>query len=237
MHSRKRTEQNRIILKSLVKCLEFCGRQGIALRGHRDDDTSSSFNKGNFKYLLDFRVDVGDTTLQYRMKNCKKNASYTSTIAQNDLLLCIKEMIQNVIVQEVKSQRIGAYNGFQCDDVSDASTWEQLRLVLRYTVNNKPMQRLLEFIPCESITGEALCQHIIGAGLGVRLCWSQTMYGAGNMIGRQKGCAAIFAKHTPRAVDHCCSSHDLALGKSCKLKKVHVMLESLKELGIFFKYE
>ena len=98
-----------------MKCLELCGRQGNALRGHRDDDTSSSFNKGNFKYLLDFRVDAGDTTLRYHVKHCKKNASYTSKTAQNDLLLFIKEMIQNVIVQEVKIQRIGAYYGFQCD--------------------------------------------------------------------------------------------------------------------------
>ena len=24
-------------LRSIIKCLEFCGRQGIGLRGHRDD--------------------------------------------------------------------------------------------------------------------------------------------------------------------------------------------------------
>ena len=104
------------------------------------------------------------------------------------------------------------------------------------------MERLLEFIPCESITGEALCQHIAesltGAGLDVRLCWSQTMDGAGNMAGRHKGCSARFAKHATRAVHHYCSSHDLnlVLGKGCKLKEVHMMLETLNELGIFFKY-
>ena len=73
--------------------------------------------------------------------------------------------------------------------------------MLRYTVNNKQVEHLLEFVPCESITGEALCQHIveslIGAGLNVRLCQSQTMDGAGNMAGRHKGCAARFAKHAP----------------------------------------
>ena len=74
--------------------------------------------------MPDFRVDAGDTTLRYHVKNCKKNASYTSKTDQNDPLLCIKEIIQNVIVQEVKSQRIGAYYGFQYDEVSDTSNWD-----------------------------------------------------------------------------------------------------------------
>ena len=36
----KRVRTNREVLRNLIKCLEFCGRQGIALRGHRDDDTT-----------------------------------------------------------------------------------------------------------------------------------------------------------------------------------------------------
>ena len=81
--------------------------------------------------------------------------------------------------------------------------------MLRYTVNNKPVERLLELIPCEHIV-----ELLTGA---VRICRCQTMDGAGNMAGRQTGCAALFAKHASRAVHHCCSSHDLnlALGKSC----------------------
>ena len=78
------------------------------------------------------------------------------------------------------------------------------------------MERLLEFIPCESITGEALCQHIVesltGAGLDVRLCQSQTMDGAGNMARR----------HFLPSTRHYCSSHDLnlALGNSCKMLEI-----------------
>jgi hypothetical protein len=53
------------------------------------------------------------------------------------------------------------------------------------------------------------------------------MDGAGNMAGKQKGSAARFTNQYPRAVYHC---------KSCNVKEVHVMLCSLKELGIFFKY-
>ena len=47
------------------------------------------------------------------------------------------------------------------------------------------MEQLLEFIPCDCTTGEALCHNAIealtGVGLDVKLCRSQTMDGAGNM--------------------------------------------------------
>ena len=45
-------EENREILMSIIKSLEFCGRQGIGFRGHKDDNTTSSFNNGKFKELL-----------------------------------------------------------------------------------------------------------------------------------------------------------------------------------------
>ena len=54
-------EKNRRFLTSIVKCLEFCGRQGLALRGHRDDSTAPGIRQqGTFKDLLDFCVDAGD---------------------------------------------------------------------------------------------------------------------------------------------------------------------------------
>ena len=52
----KKFEENREILTSIIKCLEFCGRQGIGLRGHRDGNTTSSFNNGSFKEVLEFRA-------------------------------------------------------------------------------------------------------------------------------------------------------------------------------------
>ena len=83
----ERISKNREILKSIVKSVVFCGRQGISLRGHRDDDTITSLIKGNFKALLQFRCESGDLTLKDHLENCAKNASYTSKNPQNDLIL------------------------------------------------------------------------------------------------------------------------------------------------------
>ena len=62
--SQKLVNRNRSVLTSIIKCLEMCGRQGIALRGHRDDSTSDDINKGKFRALVDFRIESGDTVLK-----------------------------------------------------------------------------------------------------------------------------------------------------------------------------
>ena len=86
------------------------------------------------------------------------------------------------------------------------------------------MERLVEFIACDYITGEALCDSILDSltnvGLDPYNCRSQTMDCAGNMAGVNRGCATRPKQHSPRAVHHYCSSHDLnlVLCTSCSLK-------------------
>jgi hypothetical protein len=59
---------------------------------------------------------------------------------------------------------------------------------------------------------------------------------AGNMPGKYNGCAAKFREPFSKAVYHYCSSHDLnlVLCKSSQVKEIHIMLEALKQLRIFF---
>ena len=46
--------ENRQYLKNIVETLVFIGRQGISLRGHREN--KESLNKGNFLELLMFHA-------------------------------------------------------------------------------------------------------------------------------------------------------------------------------------
>lgn len=63
-------QKNRNILVSLVETIAFCGRQNIALRGHRNEDKShacskeESGNPGNFLALVKFRMECGDEVLK-----------------------------------------------------------------------------------------------------------------------------------------------------------------------------
>lgn len=66
---RKEIEENRKRIIPIIKTVLFCGRQGIAERGYKDDelvrsDEGEILNDGNFRQLLRFRVASGDQDLQ-----------------------------------------------------------------------------------------------------------------------------------------------------------------------------
>lgn len=82
-----RVSINRQILASIVKTIVFCGQQNIALRGHRDNATDLEKalypeNHGNFRALLQFRIDAGDSILGEHFATACRNATYTSSNIQ-----------------------------------------------------------------------------------------------------------------------------------------------------------
>ena len=81
--------RNRSILISIAKCIKFCARQGIALRGHRDDSTSPALNQGNFRALIAFRAET-DAVLASHPKTVDKNATFVSKTLQIRSLVFLK---------------------------------------------------------------------------------------------------------------------------------------------------
>ena len=69
---------NRLKLLSILKTIVFCGRQHTPLRGH-----SHLSNPGNFRALIDFHIDAGDTVLADHFKTAPSNAQYISPQIQN----------------------------------------------------------------------------------------------------------------------------------------------------------
>ena len=71
-------KENRMKLQSILKTVVFCGKQNIALRGHRDDSShlQTDCNAGNFQKLLEFRVEAGDTVLEEHFRTVPRNATY-----------------------------------------------------------------------------------------------------------------------------------------------------------------
>ena len=72
-------QKNHEMLKSVIKTVTFCGKQNIALCGHRDDTKhlDQPGNHGNFHALLDFRIESGDKNLQRHLATAPRNARYT----------------------------------------------------------------------------------------------------------------------------------------------------------------
>jgi hypothetical protein len=96
----------------------------------------------------------------------------------------MKDYILGVIRSEIQQQDIGPLYSIQCDEVTDSSNWSQLGVVLRYTKNKMPVGRFPAYVPCESVTEEALADSINGcltkSGLDAKCCQHITVDGARN---------------------------------------------------------
>ena len=134
--------RNRAILTSIMKCVELCGRQGLPLRGHRDDSTSTDLSQGNFRAVINFRVDFGDTFLRDHLSECSSRQTYISKTSQNKILLIMGESIRNQIIAEVKDS--GFYS-ISIDEVTDVANWEQLGIILRYVKEGQAIEKLVGF--------------------------------------------------------------------------------------------
>ena len=185
-----------------------------------------------------------DNNFKKSILSAKRNANYLSKTTQNDLLLCIKEYIQHEIVKEIKKQPEGPFYGLSADEVTDVSNWEQLGVIVSYTKDFRPVEKLLEYVHCEDIKGTSIANYLIttlkDAGLDVLMCRSQTYDGAGNMSGKSKGAAAVFRSKTgnENAVCFYCASYELnlCLSKPSKVPQVFNMVSPIQAFDIFFKY-
>lgn len=73
--SRQIMETNQKVIESLLKVVMLCGKQGLALHGHRDDtinwEEEGSLNEGNFVQLVRFRAET-DPILANHLANSSK---------------------------------------------------------------------------------------------------------------------------------------------------------------------
>ena len=124
--------ENRERLRPIVDSIIFLARQNIPLRGHRDDgslldDTSNALvNEGNFRELLRFRIQAGDTILQKHLQNSNASATYISKTVQNELIDCCGQEILRSILDCVGESK------FLFDETTDISHTSQMSMSLRY---------------------------------------------------------------------------------------------------------
>ncbi len=174
---------NRKTLPSIIKCIIFIGKQNLAFRGHDEDgiahkstnglgsiilqanDCTFNFTilLGNFKELILFRVESGDTVLDHHLKTCTKNAMYMSADIQNELIgICadmIKAQILSSIIEEKKFYSVIA------DATLDISGTEQMSLSIRYLCHNNDQivikEDFIGFTPITDNSAIGIPEHII----------------------------------------------------------------------------
>lgn len=235
-------EANIKVVESLLKVVILCGKQGLALRGHRDDkvdwQTAETSNEGNFVELVRFRAE-NDEVLANHLENAPRNAIYTSKTIQNELLNVIGDAVRDSIVQEVKSAQ---HYCVIADEVTDAVNHEELSIVLRYLLNDKVIEVFVDFIEVERIIGKILGDAILNwlrpYDISVTDMRGQCYDGASNMSGARSGVKAVILEAAPKAIYYHCASHrlNLAIVSACKLQPIKNCESCIGEIARFFSY-
>ena len=73
MQRARRIHENREKLAPILKCVIYCGQTNQGLRGHLDDSKHDGKQQGNFRALVDCRVDASDVKLKGHLENMKRN--------------------------------------------------------------------------------------------------------------------------------------------------------------------
>lgn len=87
-------ERNRAHVKVIIDILLFCAKQGIALRGHKED--TESLNRGNFLELFKVLCKY-DPEIKRRLDELPANAKMMSPDIQNDLLETAASLLRRKI--------------------------------------------------------------------------------------------------------------------------------------------
>ena len=222
----------------------FYGRQGIALRGHRDDwkhvDEHSHANRSNFVALLHFKMQSGDKVLADHLASCGRSSLYTSKTTQNELIGICGSIIRSTIVSRIQAARIFSV---MADEAADASNKEQLAVCISF-VNQSTLEieeRFMCFSECNAgTTGEAIADNILSQLDSWQLSASdlrgQTYDGAGAMAGKRRGAAARITDQYPKALYTHCAAHalNLCVVECCSIPEIRNTMDIADSICRFF---
>jgi hypothetical protein len=222
----------------------FCGRQGLALRGHRDSGPLTLEeplnNDGNFRALLRFKVHSGDQELANHLKMAAENATYLSPSTQNEIVAACNGLILAKLVERVNSAK-----GFTvlADETTDISGTEQFSLCARYVdPDGNIREDFLQFVPVTDVSGEGLASVIVNSltefGLNLAYLRGQGYDGAGAMSGKLNGVQARIRSMYPLAVYVHCASHslNLAISDACTVVAIRNCVGTLGDICNFFTH-
>uniref|UniRef100_A0A3Q3KEU8 TTF-type domain-containing protein n=1 Tax=Monopterus albus TaxID=43700 RepID=A0A3Q3KEU8_MONAL len=223
---KRQVKENRERMRSIIETILFCGRQEIALREPTEND-------GNFRALLRFRAQAGDTALMQHINQS----------TQNEII----DIIGDIIVQKISKK----VNTAQCftvlaDEMRDCSGKEQLSVCVRYVDSTQGegqhviREDFISFVVMDALTGEAIVhsveEQLTKAGIDVRFLRGQGYDGVSAMSGRINGAQAKLKERHKHAVYVHCASHslNLVLNKCCTVQAVRNCFGIVSEVCNFF---
>jgi hypothetical protein len=237
----KQVAVNRQRLEHIIKVIEFCARQELPFRGHRDHGEFSLkppvVNDGTFRSALRLRLNAADEETKSQFESGSRNATYLSWKVQNEVIEALGQQIQQQIVNEVKKANFYAV---LVDETTDISRAEQLTISVRYVHEDKVKEDFIAFLNVEDCTGSSLASTILQElerlGLDLNLLRGQGYDGGSNMKGKYRGVQAVIRERFPLALYTHCNNHilNLAINHASSTPAIRNAIDTLKEVCSFF---
>ena len=187
-----------------LRAIVFLARQGIAIRGHSEQE-------GNLHQLMQAWGKDNDIFSTYLKEN-----RYSCHQFVNELLEILGLTVLRNLLQKMKEVRGRAWFSIIADEANDVCNTEQLNLSIRwvndsYEVHEDPI--VLCRVPdtkAETLF-KVLKDLLIRCNLPLALCRRQAYDGAANMQGRKSGVDARVLEEEPAALPVHCLAHNLNL--------------------------
>lgn len=226
---------------TLLKCLRYLARQGLALRGHSEDD-------GNYSQLLKLCAGF-DSNLELWLNRCH---DYSSPDIQNEMLAIFAKTVIRDICSDINASEPNqpALFAVIVDGTRDITGVEQESLCVRYvSCDLHLIEVFIRFNETSSTTGDSLSRIVLEViqtlGLQLDKLRGQTYDGAANMAGQYNGVQAKIREKQPLALFVHCMAHCTNLvTEKCVSESslIRDALGAVNELGVLssqsgkFKY-
>ena len=213
--------QNRESLLKVISSVRYLARQGLPLRGKKDDKES------NFQQLLKLRAE-NDTVFTEWLK--RKNNKYTSPEIQNEIL---KELALTILRGVVESIKAVDFFSIMLDESGDVSNKEQAVFCVRWIDENlTPYEDFLGLYEMEKTDADSIV-HIIKDsllhfGFDKEKLRGQCYDGCSTMMGKKTGVSKqIKDDIQPLALSTHCYAHSLNLACGDWMKNCSIVSKSL----------
>ena len=129
----ERVQHNREILMLVIKTIEWCGKQCIAFRGHRENVSWNENNWENFLAISKFPAQGSDNLPQHLTSPVTKNDTHLSPKIQNEIInINGFDILQIDLISEIKEAKIFSWLAHEIE----VHKVEQLPICIRLVGKN-----------------------------------------------------------------------------------------------------
>ncbi|KAL1078933.1 hypothetical protein V6Z11_D10G189000 [Gossypium hirsutum] len=171
-----------------------------AFRGH--DESSGSKNCGNFLELLSLLA-LYDEKVEDILKSAPKNASYTSSTIQKEILQIYANRVRNVIREEIGDRKFSII----MDEARDESKKEQMTIILKFADKQRQVKEQFFDIVHVKYTASLTLKNVI-----FNVLLQHSYDGASNIRGEFNVLQALILNDCRYAYSVQCFAHQVVEG-------------------------